>query len=235
MKALELSAEDFQRLAANVVDLCAGYLGALEERSTFPQTTGAESERIFDLDLPERGVGDQAFAALTAVIGDSRVQNGRFFGYVHGSGEPIAALGDLLGSILNQNITAWRSSPAGVTIERTVVRWLSEAVGCRGFVGTLTSGGSAANLMGLAMAREKKTPANEHGLYNRSAGVVYASEQVHMAVPKAVAILGIGRENLHYVACDDSYPFSRRSWSERSSRRRRKAERQLQWSHQQAP
>jgi len=59
--------------------------------------------------------------------------------------------------------------------------------------------------MGLAMARERKTPANEHGLYNRSAGVIYASEQVHMAVPKAVAMLGIGRENLHYVACDDSY------------------------------
>jgi aromatic-L-amino-acid/L-tryptophan decarboxylase len=28
---------------------------------------------------------------------------------------------------------------------------------------------------------------------------------VHMAVPKAVAMLGIGRENLHYVPCDDSY------------------------------
>src|SRR6202158_777964 len=205
MTALERSTEDFRRLAANVVDLCAGYLSTLDERSTFPQTTGAESERIFDLDLPERGMGDQAFAALSDVIATSRAQNGRFFGYVQGSGEPIAALGDLLGSILNQNITAWRSSPAGVTIERTVVRWLSEAVGCRGFVGTLTSGGSAANLMGLAMARETKTPANEHGLYNRRAGVVYASEQVHMAVPKAVAMLGIGRENLHYVPCDDSY------------------------------
>jgi len=205
MKALELSTEDFRRLAANVVDLCAGYLRTLDARSTFPQTTGEESERLFDLDLPERGMGDQAFAALTDVIGKSRAQNGRFFGYVQGSGEPIAALGDFLGSILNQNITASRSSPAGVTIERPVVRWLSEAVGCRGFVGTLTSGGSAANLMGLAMAREKKTPANEQGLYDRKVGVIYASEQVHMAVPKAVAMLGIGRENLHYVPCDDSY------------------------------
>jgi glutamate/tyrosine decarboxylase-like PLP-dependent enzyme len=205
MTALEIPTEDFRRLATNIVDLCAEYLCTLDKRSTFPQTTGAESERIFDLELPERGVGDQAFAALTDVIATSRAQNGRFFGYVQGSGEPIAALGDLLGSILNQNITAWRSSPAGVTIERTVVRWLSEAVGCRGFVGTLTSGGSAANLMGLAMAREKKTPANKHGLYDRSAGVIYASEQVHMAVPKAVALLGIGRENLRYIPCDDSY------------------------------
>jgi aromatic-L-amino-acid/L-tryptophan decarboxylase len=205
MTALELPTEDFRRLATNIVDLCVGYLCTLDKRPTFPQTTGAASEGTFDLDLPELGMGDEAFAALTDVIAASRAQNGRFFGYVQGSGEPIAALGDLLGSILNQNITAWRSSPAGVTIERTVVRWLSEAVGCRGFVGTLTSGGSAANLMGLAMAREKKTPANQHGLYNRRAGVIYASEQVHMAVPKAVALLGIGRENLRYVPCDDSY------------------------------
>ena len=205
MNALELSPQDFRRLAADVIDLCAGYLCTLDERSTFPQTTGAESERLFDLDLPEHGMGDQAFVALTDVIGNSRAQNGRFFGYVQGSGEPIAALGDLVGSILNQNITAWRSSPAGVTIERTVVRWLSEAVGCGGFAGTLTSGGSAANLMGLAMARERKTPANEDGLYNKKAGVIYASEQVHMAVPKAVAMLGIGRENLHYIPCDDAY------------------------------
>jgi len=117
----------------------------------------------------------------------------------------VAALGDLLASILNQNMTAWRSSPAGVTIERTVVRWLAEAVGCRGFLGTLTGGGSAANLMGLTMAREAKTPANERGLRNAAAGAIYASEQVHMAVPKAVAMLGIGRENLRIVACDASY------------------------------
>jgi glutamate/tyrosine decarboxylase-like PLP-dependent enzyme len=205
MNALELSTEDFHRLATSIVELCAGYLRTLDERSTFPQTTGEESKRLFDLDLPERGMGDEALAALTDVFAKSRAQNGRFFGYVQGSGEPIAALGDLLGSILNQNITAWRSSPAGVTIERTVVRWLSEAIGCYGFAGTLTSGGSAANLMGLAMARETKTPANEQGLYDRKASVIYASEQVHMAVPKAVAMLGIGRDNLHYVRCDDSY------------------------------
>jgi len=59
--------------------------------------------------------------------------------------------------------------------------------------------------MGLAMARESRIPANDRGIYNAGAGVIYASEQVHMAVPKAVAMLGIGCENLHYVPCDDSY------------------------------
>jgi len=57
------------------------------------------------------------------------------------------------------------------------------------------------------MAREAKIPANERGLWGGGAGVgvVYASEQVHMAVPKAVAMIGIGRENLRMVPCDASY------------------------------
>jgi len=53
-----------------------------------------------------------------------------FFGYVLGSGEPVAALADLLASVLNQNVTAWRSAPAAVTIERQVVRWIADALGC---------------------------------------------------------------------------------------------------------
>ena len=150
-------------------------------------------------------MGEEAFGALADVVRHSRAQNGRFFGYVQGPGEPVAALGDLLASVLNQNMTAWRSSPAAVTIERTVVRWLAQAVGCAGFFGTLTGGGSAANLMGLTMAREARSPANDNGMYGSAAGVVYASEQVHMAVPKAVAMLGIGRANLRYVACDSAY------------------------------
>jgi aromatic-L-amino-acid/L-tryptophan decarboxylase len=205
MRPLELSPEDFRRLAADVVSLSAEYLATLDTRSVFPATSGVDAERIFALDLPEQGMGDAALAALREVMERARAQNGRFYGYVQGSGEPVAALGDLFASILNQNMTAWRSSPAGVTIERTVVRWLAEAVGCRGFAGTLTGGGSPANLMGLAMAREVKTPGNERGLWGASAGVVYASEQVHMAIPKAVAMLGIGRENLRYVPCDEAY------------------------------
>jgi aromatic-L-amino-acid/L-tryptophan decarboxylase len=205
MDPLDISAEDFRQLAARVTDLSADWISTLDARAIFPKTSGAETERLFSTDLPERGLGLEAFTALEDVIAHSRAQNGRFFGYVQGPGEPVAALGDLVASTVNQNMTAWRSSPAGVTIERTVVRWLAEAVGCARFVGTLTGGGSAANLMGLTMAREAKTPANERGLRGAPPSAVYASEQVHMAVPKAVAMIGIGRENLRTIPCDAAY------------------------------
>jgi len=205
MRPLAISDQEFRRLAAEVVELAAEYFATLDSRPIFPHTSGVEVERLFALDLPEKGMGKRALADLRAAMDHARTQNGRFFGYVQGPGEPVAALGDLFASVLNQNMTAWRSSPAGVTIERTVVRWLASAIGCEGFTGTLTGGGSAANLMGLTMAREHKTPGNERGLWGSAAGVVYASEQIHMAVPKAIAMLGIGRENLRYIACDDSY------------------------------
>jgi glutamate/tyrosine decarboxylase-like PLP-dependent enzyme len=197
--------DDYRRLATIITDLTADYLMALDSQRTFPVTSGAETERLFSTPLPKQGIGDAAFDALSDVIAHSRAQNGRFFGYVQCPGEPIAALGDFVASILTQNMTAWRSSPAGVTIERTVVRWLAEAVGCHGFSGTLTGGGSAANLMGLAMAREAKAPANERGVQDAGRGIIYASEQVHMAVPKAIALLGLGRDNLRYIPCDFAF------------------------------
>ena len=205
MGSLEVSPEEFLRLADHVAKLSADYLRSLDSRRTFPSTGGAQSEQLFHAPLNEEGMGRGALDALADVIDYSRVQNGRFFGYVLGSGEPVAAVGDLLASVLNQNVTAWRSGPAAVTIERTVVDWLAQAIGCRGFRGSLTGGGSPANLMGLAMARDGKMPANETGLRRLNQSVVYASEQVHMSIPKSVALLGIGRANLRLIATDEKF------------------------------
>jgi len=205
MNPIELSPERFHLLASEIVEICTRYLSSLDKRPVFPSTSGRDTERLFAEGAPEHGLSDRALAALANITTHTRAQNGRFFGYVQGTSDPVAALGDFVASVVNQNMTAWRSSPAGVAIERTVVRWLADSVGCKGFSGTLTGGGSAANLMALALARESRIPSNDRGLFGREVPVVYASEQVHMSIPKAVAMLGIGRENLRYIACDDRY------------------------------
>jgi glutamate/tyrosine decarboxylase-like PLP-dependent enzyme len=205
MRSLEISPDEFRRLAEKVSQLTADYLREMDSRPISPSTTGEEAERLFRTPLSEKGVGAEALAGLQDVIEHARVQNGRFFGYVLGSGEPVAAVADLLASVLNQNVTAWRSSPAAATLERTVVGWLAEAIGCAGFRGSLTGGGSSANLMALAMAREARMPANETGVRGAPEGVVYASEEVHMSIPKSIALLGIGRNNLRLISTDDNF------------------------------
>ncbi len=205
MKSLEISPDEFRRLSEKVTQLAADYLRELDSRPISPSTTGDETERLFRTPLNEKGMGDEALAGLPDVIDCSRAQNGRFFGYVLGSGEPVAAVADLLASVLNQNVTAWRSGPAAVTIEHAVVGWLAQAIGCAGFRGSLAGGGSSANLMGLAMARESRMAANEVGACGLPQGVVYASEEVHMSIPKSVALLGIGRQNFRLITADKSF------------------------------
>jgi len=200
MNSLEISADQFRQLADRITDLAAGYLRSLDSRPIAPSTTGEESVRLFESSPPEQRLGEQALNDLSAIIDSSRAQNGRFFGYVLGSCEPVGAAADLLASVLNQNVTAWRSGPAAVMVEKTVVGWLAEAIGCRGFRGYLTGGGSSANLMGLTMAREKIAPANETGVNANL--TVYASEEIHMSIPKSVALLGIGRQNLRLIPTD---------------------------------
>jgi len=200
---LPLTPEEFRALADRVVELAAGLLADLPTARTFPETSGAEVSAAFDAPLPEDGLGPAALDALARVIALSRPPGPRFFGYVLGSGEPVAALGDLLASVLNQNVTAWRSSPAAVTIERLVVGWLAEAIGCLGFAGTLTGGGSSANLMALGIAREARAPANADGV--PPGGVVYASAEVHMSIPRAAAVLGLGHAGVREVPVDDAF------------------------------
>ena len=201
MDPLQISPQEFREIAERALNEATRYLSSLEARRTFPETSGEKTSRLFGGTCPEHGLGAAAFDLVPEIFDQARPGNGRFFGYVFGSGESVAAIGDLVASIVNQNVTAWRSGPAAVAIERTVVQWLAEAVGYSGS-GSLCGGGSSANLMALAMAREAKAPANQNGAVP---GVVYASEQVHMSIAKALALLGLGHASLRLIPCDAEY------------------------------
>ncbi|MBV9317698.1 MAG: aminotransferase class V-fold PLP-dependent enzyme [Gammaproteobacteria bacterium] len=205
MAALPLSTTDFRALAAEVTALASDYLAGLGERRAFPQVSGKQSLEAFADPLPEEGLGPAALGGLQGLLELSRAPSPRFFGYVLGSGEPVAALADLLASVLNQNVTAWRSAPAAVALERQLIGALAAAIGCPGHLGSFCGGGSMANLMGLAMAREARLPANDSGV---RPGVVYASSEVHMSIPKAMALLGLGRERLRLIPTDDTWRMS---------------------------
>jgi glutamate/tyrosine decarboxylase-like PLP-dependent enzyme len=202
MNPLVLSQGEYEAVFQRITRLSLDYLTTLPDRPSFPDVTARETDAWFPRELPEQGMGSAALDDLAKVIDGCRPNSPRFFGYVFGSGEPVAAAADLLTSVLNQNTTAWRSGPSAVTLEHIVVGWMAEAIGCTGFVGSLTGGGSPANLMALAMARESRLPANEGGA---RPGTVYASEQAHMSIPKAVALLGIGRDNLRLIPCDENF------------------------------
>jgi glutamate/tyrosine decarboxylase-like PLP-dependent enzyme len=203
MRRLAQSDENFRSLARRLADFSADYLESLSTLPSYPvDVSGAKLKQLFAQDLPREGIGADAFDLLAEVFRYSRPASPRFFGYVFGSGEPVGALGDFAASVLHQNATSWRSAPSATTIERTAVRWIADAIGCTGFSGSLTVGGSSGNLMGLCMAREAKAPANEQGVHG---GVVYCSAEAHMSIPKAAALLGLGHRAVKSIPADRDF------------------------------
>jgi aromatic-L-amino-acid decarboxylase len=74
--------------------------------------------------------------------------------------------------------------------------------------GVLTSGCSAANLIGLAVARNTKAgyDLRKEGVRGGSHKMVlYASEEVHSSVQKAVELLGLGSDALRHVPVNDDF------------------------------
>ena len=85
------------------------------------------------------------------------------------------------------------------------MRWLGELLGLPGWGGLLVSGGSAATVHALAAARHRATggTVRETGLDQATAPLtVYASDQAHSAVAKAVELLGLGAAALRVLPSD---------------------------------
>src|SRR4029077_9197693 len=123
----------------------------------------------------------------------------RMFGYVQSPGTPLAAFADLLASILNANLTVWRSAPAPVEIERLTIDWIRQILGFNAEAGGLfVSGGSMANLAAIAAARQTKN-------YSSGRVRIYVSSGTHFSIVKAAALLGIGRENVSHIAVDERF------------------------------
>src|SRR6266571_4693829 len=75
----------------------------------------------------------------------------RFWGWVIGTGTPLAMLADMLASGMNPQVAEFDDSSA--VVENQVIGWLVELLGLPpGTHGLLVSGGSMANFVGLAVA-----------------------------------------------------------------------------------
>ena len=129
----------------------------------------------------------------------------RFMAYIPGGGLPYSAFGDLLAAVSNKYSGFASASPGAVRIENACVAWLAEVVGFPAEAGgTLTSGGSIANLTAIVAAREAR---DGHG-DGDGGGAVYATRFAHYCVDKALHIAGRGRAPKRLIATDEGYRMS---------------------------
>jgi glutamate/tyrosine decarboxylase-like PLP-dependent enzyme len=209
---LDPSPEEFRRWGEAALDAAAHYLESLATRRVYPKTTAAEIREKLDRHLPVEPVDfDQLLDAFRNVIVELSRQNAhpRMFGYVQSPGTGVAAIADLLTSVLNANLTAWRSAPAPVELERLTIDWIKQLLGYdKNGGGLFVSGGSMANLAGLAAARGAKFAPESLNEGVHSIGkkmCIYGSRETHHSIEKAATLLGIGRDNFRKIDVDKDY------------------------------
>jgi aromatic-L-amino-acid decarboxylase len=153
-----------------------------------------------------------------------------FLAYFAITGSGPGIVGETLAAALNVNAMLWKTAPAATELEERVCDWLRQMLGlAAGFHGHINDTASTSSLVALAAARERAAApdqpaareraraggAGAGGLDIRGRGLagrpevpaltVYASDQAHSSIDKAVMLLGLGHENLRRVASDAAF------------------------------
>jgi glutamate/tyrosine decarboxylase-like PLP-dependent enzyme len=160
------------------------------------------------LPLPQEGVGGRAALALFRErfeAGLSGSAGPRYLGFVTGGTTPAALAGDWLVSAYDQNLAAAGDSVA-TAVEHEALGMLRGLFGLPdAFEGAFVTGGTQANVVGLATAREWAAERlgvdlSEEGLWALPRIPVLAGAP-HSSVLKALSLLGLGRKALQPVPC----------------------------------
>ena len=204
-----MDAREFRQLGHHIVDLLSEYFEHIEEKPVFPDVEPQLLTELFAEPLPQApSPAEKVLAELEEKLLPycTHVGHPGYMGLITPSPTPVGVIADFLCSALNQNIGAYTIGPAAVAMERRTVRWLTDLVGYgQEAGGNLTSGGMMANFIGLKLARDwaSRDRAQQDGLQERWA--VYASEERHVSVDKAVDAIGLGRTALRALPTDSEF------------------------------
>ncbi|MER5968970.1 aminotransferase class I/II-fold pyridoxal phosphate-dependent enzyme [Streptomyces sp. NPDC002055] len=189
--------EEFRALGKQIIDDVVDHFAGIRERPVW-QPVPDEVRTALSAGLPTGPL------PMTAVYEEFRSlilpyprgnTHPRFWGWVNGSGLPVAAYADLLASAMNATLGAGEN--AAMLVEEQVVTWLQQAFDWpETGSGLLTSGCSMGQIIALAAARQSR--AAEWNIRHAGAReapqlTVYGSTETHHSFEKAVELLGIGR------------------------------------------
>jgi glutamate/tyrosine decarboxylase-like PLP-dependent enzyme len=199
-RSLDPDPEEMRRLGRLVADGVAEYLAGLGDRPVAPPGSAEELGPLVDEPLPEdgRGIEDGLHFFFDRVVPRmTRVNHPRFHAYIPCPSSFAGAVGGMLAAGTNPFVGSWLGGTTLAALELTVLRWIAQLVGYpEDAAGILTSGGSTANLIGLAAARARA------GRDTLSEGCLYLSEEAHASMDKAAQVLGYAPEALRRVPVD---------------------------------
>lgn len=201
---LELPAEQMRELGYQIVDKLVEHFTTLPAKRVACRTHRSDLDALLHEPVPEEASDPGEVLALLdrAVFAHmSHVDHPRFFAFVPGPSNFVGVLADALSAGHNVFAGTWLAASGPAEVELVTLDWLGQLCGLPPSAGGLfTSGGTMANLTGLAVARNDRLDGATD-----PAAVVYGSNQTHYCVARALRVLGFRPEQLHRVATDAAY------------------------------
>ncbi len=207
-----LDNKGFRKFAHQVVDWMADYYENIEK---YPVKSGVKPGEIFSL-LPDAPPvqGEPMENILKdfeeiIIPGITHWQSPDFFAYFPANSSYPSVLAEMLTATLGAQCMVWETSPAAAELEEKMMQWLMHLTGLpTSFDGVIQDTASTATLTSLLTAREQYTrfAINDKGFSGTEKFRIYASEETHSSIEKAVKIAGFGKENL--VKCAVKEDFS---------------------------
>jgi aromatic-L-amino-acid decarboxylase len=209
----DLSPAELQVSLHRVAEWAFHYRTTLEARAIGPSTQPGDIAARFPDTMPAAGVPmSTVFDELDDVVMPGILHWGHpsFLGYYGSTSNGPALIGEIAAAALNVSAMTWKTSPAATELESVVMRWILDLLDFpRTFFGVVYDTASVALLHALAAARELAIPAvRARGLLHREGAPVlrvYASEQAHSSLVKAMIMLGLGENNIVRIPTDDVF------------------------------
>lgn len=214
ISGLELGDVDpglFELLDERTLQWALQYLSRRSQDAAYPLSPGIKPGEVADLFPAEPPASPQSPGEILNLFETNIVPHTMgwntdgFMGYFGLGSSLVAVIAQKLEAVLTQTRMQWSTSPAATELEKVVLGWIKRLLGLPDTWFGMLHTNSRVDLALVAALEAQGYDISSKGFAGLPQFCCYASTEAHGANEKAMAMVGLGKNNLRRIAVDDRY------------------------------